>query len=364
VLPYSTINVAIKYAFRGSMKIRRVRFAFIFGYILLILILFVLSCSKSKSPTESNGTDSTPDPIAGWTEKSPMPTARFGVAVCKVNNKIFVFGGADGNTALKNVEEYNPGTDSWAVNNPMPTERVAPTTGVVDNKFYVIGGSPTLIIETGLSTVEEYDPTTGSWITKSDMPTARATPVSGVIDRKIYVISGRTGFETDDHQFPMTNVVEMYDPATDTWVEKSPIPTARAHGYGVVLDGIIYVIGGERYEKGEAVEAYDPVSDTWSQKANLPGGGRFAAAAVTLNGKIYVIGGSIIAAETGTSTVFEYDSASDTWKELSNLPIKRLEVSAVELNNKIYIIGGTGGPWPFTPHSTVYEYDPLLYSTD
>ncbi len=332
---------------------------------LLFLITTILTCSKDSKSTTGPTDDNDSEPITGWTEKAEMPTARFGVAACVHNGKIFVFGGADGNSSLSSAEEYDPSTNTWTVKNPMITERVAPTAGVVDNKIYVIGGSDeTVIIETVISTVEEYHTITESWTAKSGMPTARATPVSGVVDGKIYVISGRTGFETDDHQLPKTNVVEMYDPVTDTWAEKSPIPTARAHAYGAVVDGIIYVIGGERYEKGEIVEAYDPVSDTWSQKANLPDGGRFAAAAVPLNGKIYVIGGSVIAAEAGTSTVFEYDPSSDTWSELSNLPINRLEVSAVEINSKIYIIGGTGGPWPFTPHSTLYEYDPLTYGSD
>jgi N-acetylneuraminic acid mutarotase len=325
---------------------------------LLFLITAILTCSKSSKST--TGPDDEPEPTTGWAEKASMPTARFGMAACTLNGKIIVIGGNDGNSMVNTVEEYNPITDSWTGKNPISTERVLPFANVVGNKIYVIGGAE-LLFEQTYSLVEEYDPATDSWTIKSNMPTPRGAAVSGVVGGKIYVISGRTGYETDDHQFPKTDAVEMYDPVADSWVKKASIPTARAHACGAVLNGKIYVVGGELYEKGQVVEVYDPATDSWTRKADLPGGGRFAAGAAVVNGKIYVIGGSIIAGGAGTSTVFEYDSVSDAWNELSDLPVQRLEFRVIELNNKLYIIGGTGGPWPYTAHSSVYEYDPSAY---
>jgi N-acetylneuraminic acid mutarotase len=331
---------------------------------LSVALLFILSCSKSKSPTESNGNDSTPEPIAGWTEKSSMPTARLGAGACTLGDKIFVFCGTDGETVLFSVEEYDLNTDSWTVKSQIPTGRVFPAVGGVDNKVYVIGGTQGMFFDSILSTVEEYNTATDSWTTKTQMPTPRATAVSAVINGKIYVITGRNGFKVDTYFYPKTNAVEMYDTGTNIWTAKAPIPTPRVHVSGAEVNGKIYVIGGESSAKQEIVEAYDPVTDSWSQKANVPDGGRFGAAATVLNGKIYVIGGSIGSANVGTSSVFEYNPTSDVWKQLADIPIAVTELIAITLNDKIYIIGGGTGEFPYNPSSGVYEYDPLLYLTD
>ena len=49
------------------------------------------------------------------------------------------------------------------------------------------------------------------------MPTARSGLVAVVISGRIYVIGGFTGSN-------VTNVVEIYDPVTDTWLEAPPAP--------------------------------------------------------------------------------------------------------------------------------------------
>ena len=83
---------------------------------------------------------------------------------------------------------------------------------VVNGKIYVI-----------VSTVNyEYDPTTNTWATKQPMPTPRADGIAvTVFQNKIYVIGGRIiGGGT-------TGINEVYDPATDSWETKTSMPTPR-----------------------------------------------------------------------------------------------------------------------------------------
>ena len=67
--------------------------------------------------------------------------------------------------------------------------------------------------------------------------------------------------------------------ATSTWVQdhnwttKAEMPTARIGLASGVVQGKIYVIGGEARLYGlglPTVEAYDPATDTWSRKTDLP----------------------------------------------------------------------------------------------
>ncbi len=158
--------------------------------ILCSFLIALIDCNKS--PTENNDDNIIPDDdniIPGWIEKTSLTTARFGVGICVLNDKIYILGGTQGlyDTELSTVEKFDPATDAWETINPLPTKRLYLSASVLNNKIYAIGGTQGHFDKI-LSTVEEYDPTTNTWTKKSDMPTPRATAVSEVIDGKIYVI--------------------------------------------------------------------------------------------------------------------------------------------------------------------------------
>lgn len=328
--------------------------------IIISFFLIMLSgCNKSKSPTESNDDNIIP----GWEEKTSMSNAQFGSASCVLNGKIHILGGTQelGDLGLSTVNEYNLSSDSWKSVTPLITNRLYLSACVVNDKIYAIGGTQGLF-DTVLNNVEEYDPDTDSWINKTIMPTPRGTSVSGVIDSKIFVISGRTGFkDSTGVTYPKTNVVEMYDPVTDMWETKAPIPNPRVHICGAVVAGKIYVFGGNT-SWGKIVEVYDPVSNSWSRKTDMPGNGRFASAAAVINDKIYIIGGSYGGANSPRATVYEYNTTLDSWNQLPDIPVEITESNVEVINNKIYIIAGATGLFPYIPISTVYEYDPLTYT--
>ena len=134
-----------------------------------------------------------------------------------------------------------------------------------------------------------------------------------------------------------TNTVEEYDPATDTWVTKASMPTAR-HVLGVAeLNGKIYAIGGQKNDDGirilSTVEEYDPATDTWSTKASMPAA-IWGIGAIGVNGKIYAIGGGW--------NVHEYDPTTDTWSIKANRLTSGSRLGVAEVNGIIYSVGGAG----------------------
>ena len=93
----------------------------------------------------------------------------------------------------------------------------------------------TLIILPFCINVQQTQATGDSWTNMSQMPTAVAGAKAAVVNDKIYVIGGTVNYE--------------YDPVTDTWVSKQPMPTPRSDGVAVaVFENKIYVIGGRIVE--------------------------------------------------------------------------------------------------------------------
>jgi hypothetical protein len=105
--------------------------------------------------------------------------------------------------------------------------------------------------------------------------------------------------------------------------------TARSFPAAAAVNGTLYVIGGDG---PGSVEAYDPATDTWSMKAPIPnGGGTHTAAA--LNGLIYAIGGS-----SGTMKV--YNPATDSWATLGSMPSFQGQFALAVLDGRLFAAGG------------------------
>ncbi|HET9400410.1 MAG TPA: kelch repeat-containing protein [Candidatus Acidoferrales bacterium] len=107
------------------------------------------------------------------------------------------------------------------------------------------------------------------------------------LDGKVYVAGGQIGVT-------MLSVLFAYDPATDTWTAKSPMPTARGGAAAVAANGLLYVIGGCT-DAGcggfvGTVEVYDPITDTWTPKASMPTPRRAFGVGV-IGSVIYAVGG-------------------------------------------------------------------------
>ena len=221
--------------------------------------------------------------------------------------------------------------DSWTAKASMPTARAQLGVAVVDGKIYAIGGGNNTVAGPNVLNVnEEYDPATNTWTTKQPMPTARYSFGIAVYENKIYCIGGSVNG-------PHLAVNEVYDPATDTWETKTSMPTARAGLSANAVNDRIYLMGGN--SANTTNEAYDPATDSWSTKAEIPEGVVNAESAAVGN-KIYLFG---IPSSRSSNQI--YDSETDTWSSGASVPAGVTEgaaaaTSGVDAPVKIYVMGG------------------------
>ena len=212
---------------------------------------------------------------------------------------------------------------------------------------------------------------TAQWTRKADMPTARYDFSTSVVDGKIFAIGGQVRLKQDEFGDMVLSKVEMYDPETDTWEQRADMPTPRSAVSTSVVDGKIFVIGGEQLKKIKGyrgwalegkklptVEMYDPVTDTWTQKADMPTPRSYLSTSV-MDGKIYAIGGMSSSTEQGRlETVEVYDSATDTWAKTESINHARSCAAISVVNGEIYAMGGRG--WS----GIQSEPDPYLSSVE
>jgi N-acetylneuraminic acid mutarotase len=256
-----------------------------------------------------------------WTKKKAMGLASHHVAFTEYRGKIYAFGGfvppesgPQGWVPINNAWEYDPKTDTWKALAPMPSKRGSALAAVADDKIYVIGGAATIPgskeaavypthPHTSVGTVEEYDPAANTWRERSAMPTPRNHAAVGAVNGKIYVIGGRVGAAFIGLASDIS-VVEEYDPATDQWSgPRARMPIARSALGAGVYAGRIYVAGGEYQDPHmmatfRAVEAYDPASNTWTEMPPMPVS-RHGLAVGVIGNRLHVISGDVQSAGTG-----------------------------------------------------------------
>src|SRR5262249_9026337 len=111
---------------------------------------------------------------------------------------------------------------------------------------------------------------------------------------------------------------EVYDPAANRWTALAYIPTARDH-----------------------LAAADLATDRWEQRAPMPTA-RSGIATAVLEGRLFVFGGE---APAGTfNQVQAYDGRSNGWSNHARMPTARHGLGAAAVAGRIYIV--SGGPTP------------------
>ncbi|MGA2324063.1 MAG: DUF2341 domain-containing protein [Sedimentisphaerales bacterium] len=293
-----------------------------------------------KKPDNVHATSS-----SGWTSKSPLPSPLADSGAAVYNNKLYIFGGHHfGGVDPQNASYfYEPTTNTWTPITNMPTLRWGQMAVEFNGKIHVFAGNNG---SGGLALHQIYDPITDSWSTSTDVP-------AGIADH------GLMGIKYGNYIYLFrSQYTYKYDPANDTYERKADIPTPRVWGTCALVNDIIYLIGGGPDSAGSANEAYNPATDTWTTKTPMPVA-RWGATRdnPVINGKIYVTHGMLSDFYT---TNYVYDTATDTWTQKSSGMNPRDGVSCGVINNKLYVAGGRdddilGG----TGRTYVEEYDPV-----
>ena len=128
------------------------------------------------------------------------------------------------------------------------------------------------------------------------------------------------------------------EPKQLVWEEKAPVSVARYAYDGVeVLDGKIYFVGGIEWTSVKnIVERYDPTTNTW-ETLNSMSVARSGGASAVLNGKVLCDWGQIQQVLKYSIHLLMVITGNNS---LTSAKSSSIDEIAITINGKIYLIGG------------------------
>lgn len=209
-----------------------------------------------------------------------------------------------------------------------PRSRLALVHFPINGKFYAIGGEGP---ESNRNLpIEEYDPASDTWTDRTMLAVGVSNVGAVVVGDRIHIPGGWDGLVArKEHQ--------IFDPLTNTVVLGEPMPM-ESFAHAVTARGkFIHVLGG--FDHGEypttAHYIFDTDGNTWTNGAVLPEPVNYPAA--SSDGRyVYLFGGGT----SDTHKAWRYDPILDSWTALPDLLTARGGPAAFPANGTFNVVGG------------------------
>jgi len=281
-----------------------------------------------------------------WRPRKPMPVALGDVAAGVLGGSLIVVGEGSPATLIYDLDSARWENPDRASKRPFPGHHHAAESW--NGKLYLFGGFG------AEGKTQIYDPRTDRWEMGAPVPFAAGSSASAVIGDTICVAGGIIGERT-------TNQAACYDPVRNSWTAAAPMKQPRNHTAAASDGKRMYVFGGRGPGNGDAnvvangfadVQIYDPASDTWlsssdvgSGIARLPQARGGMGKAVYLQGEFYVFGGETLDGPGATednvyARVDIYDPRRNAWRAGTPMPVARHGVFPVAVAGRIFVAGG------------------------
>ena len=149
------------------------------------------------------------------------------------------------------------------------------------------------------------------------------------------------------------------------WVTDTPIPDSCNHMGCVVINGLIYAVGGlhdklETTSNQSHVQVFNPATDRWSLAAPLPVGiGHIQPATCIAGNEILVAGGQENSSgpnDNDNPYLYEYNPVTNSWSTLAKLPDPRKSAFVGYVGGKIIFYGGNILPYPYLTYQVYVGY--------
>jgi len=226
-----------------------------------------------------------------WTRIKDMPEKLTHAGQVIVGDTIWLIGGYVGDhpgPATNHVWKYNTTTNTWSAGPTLPKMRGAGGAGLIGNTIVFFGGMNYDRTWSAPNTwALDLNNQGAGWVSKADMPNPRNHIAAASVGGFVYAIGGQ--YNQEENQIAQ-NEVDRYDLATNTWVKVGTLPTVRSHinSSTFAWNGKILIVGGETAYNTVVrnITIYDPATNTSTEMTPLPLGRSTSVAGVLPDGRL------------------------------------------------------------------------------
>ncbi len=324
----------------------------------ILPLLAALALFSSLAHAQTNNTQNWQIQTAS---DGSVATARHESGLANVGGQLYLLGGR-GN---RNVDRFDPETNTWESLEPMPIQMHHFQPVVVGSRIYVIGAFTCCFPnEEIVRDIYIYNTITESWTTDGEIPADRARGSAAAVlhQGKIYLIGGNT----EGHSGGAVAWLDEYDPTTGQWTELDDAPNARDHFMAAIAHGKIVASSGRQTSTTPSVFAnpvlatdiYDLTTSVWSSTTDIPRA-RAGALTVAYGAEVIVAGGEINTSNDALATVEAFNVLSNQWRSLQDMNVGRHSGGGALLDGQMHVVAGSEarGGAPETSSHEILQLD-------
>ena len=310
--------------------------------------------------------------LRGWRPTRPLPAPLYAHAAVAYERHVFVIGGDVGGNvqtdAVWSAPVLNDGQlGTWTSQPALSGLRASLVSVEANGYLYVLGGANEAV---GQVADVQYahlgaDGVVGPWRTAPALPSPRMNFAAAVAGDRLYVVAGNYGEAGVNWRDVLTASLTP-DGSIGGWRTVATLPSERETHAVFASGGRLYIAGGHTMQHGFVREVLsaailgDGQLSAWRAEASLPVAAGYWATARAAD-LVYLTGGSSDngrAVELVLAARPAGDGAIAGWTALEPLPSPRFSVASVTVDGRLYVLGGRQSGVGVVPTSEVFVMSP------
>ena len=268
-----------------------------------------------------------------WEEGAPAPVGRSNHTAVWLNGLVYVGGGIEsGYKASYMINCYDPVNNLWSSSINTPYCDFAMTT--LNNKLVTAGGEDrSYKVTNQILTMDA-----GQLKNYTKMITARSCATAAGHQGMLIITGG-----WDDINKKLSST-ELFDSINGQWYKCTDLPQSHLWLKSVIVDNILYLLGGANKDGYFSPAVFTALLDTlsthqlkWNTHQDTPW---CDSAPVSVNGThLLIIGG--YKSLSYTSDIHKLNKVSHSWEAIGHIPSARSRSAAVSTaDDRVIVIGG------------------------